>query len=244
MKVDAVSSVGFKNSYSFGTSSKRDETGVVDYTPSSSPSLMKKVPVIVLLAMNPATLNSAIPMMPETDNPNQIVMLAPETKSADAATYVIAPEIQTLQQSNTRPWFEDGEKLIYQKSFISDGKRYNMEYSSFDGYKIDNIYFVPQGYVPVRTKYAGLTKPPSFHKLLLHYNGNDDEAFMGVVTNELASDKKNEDYIYVEKEIKLPNDIANKLSDDLSDSSRRGKYIQKDYISQTKSMSLLKTSIY
>ena len=96
MKVDAVSGIGFRNSnINFGEKQSVHEGTTVSN--SSGVSDLAKVPVIVLLAMNPATLNSAIPTMPETDNPNKITILAPKTKSSDA-TYLISPETEELQQ--------------------------------------------------------------------------------------------------------------------------------------------------
>lgn len=214
MKVNAVSSVGFKNSYSFGTSSKSDETGVVDYTQSSSPSLMKKVPVIVLLAMNPATLNSAIPMMPETDNPNQTVMLAPETKSPDVSAYVISPIVEELQQDDAPfGWalFKGAvDNIKFSMPAKGNGANYHMLFTAMksDNERINNIYFVKDG--SVGSVSAG-DHPPNVQTLIYHNLGED--SFCSVITleNILGPDRLSNGSTL--REIMLDDDSAQKIID-------------------------------
>lgn len=107
--------------------------------------VVAKVPVIVLLVMNPATLNSKIPTMPETDNPNKVVMLAPETKSTEKSTYVIAPEVEEAQQSgNDFLLPRETQTALKIQDFDYLGHKYKVVYAS-DGdtpeNEINNIYF-------------------------------------------------------------------------------------------------------
>ena len=107
--------------------------------------VVAKVPVIVLLAMNPATLNSKIPTMSETDNPNKVVMLAPETKSAEKSTYVISPELQEVEQSgNDFILPRETQTALKIQDFDYLGHKYKVVYAS-DGdtpeNEINNIYF-------------------------------------------------------------------------------------------------------
>ena len=134
MKVEAVSNLGFKsNNFSFA-----EKQRVLDNVPAESSSRasdLAKVPVIVLLAMNPATLNSKIPTMPEADNPNKVVMLAPETKSAEKSTYVIAPEVQ-----QTRPKYAP-----YGWTHLRHGKIQYVENIKVNNYKdMDLVFFTPE----------------------------------------------------------------------------------------------------
>lgn len=144
MKVDAVSGIGFRNSnINFG-----EKQRVHGGAPASKPSRgadLAKVPVIVLLAMNPATLNSKIPTMPEADNPNKVVMLAPETKSAEKSTYVISPEVEETQQSGNDFLLPvDSETALKIQDFNYLGHKYKVVYASDSDTpenEINNIYF-------------------------------------------------------------------------------------------------------
>ena len=69
-----------------------------------------------------------IPMIPETENPNKVVMLAPEIKSAEKSTYVIAPELQDIQQINPPYGWEHFRfgKIQHSSNVVVDGK-YNRD---------------------------------------------------------------------------------------------------------------------
>lgn len=144
MKVEAISNLGFRsNNFSFGEKQRVHDNVPVEN--SNRASDLAKVPVIVLLAMNPATLNSKIPTMPETDSPNQIVMLAPETKSAEKSTYVISPEVEETQQSgNDFLLPSETQTALKIQDFDYLGHKYKVVYTS-DGdtpeNEINNIYF-------------------------------------------------------------------------------------------------------
>ena len=144
MKVDAVSGIVFRNSnINFGEK-QRVHGGAPVSRPSRGADLAK-VPVIVLLAMNPATLNCAIPTMPETDNPNKITILAPETKSSAPATYVISPEVEETQQSGNDFLLPvDSETALKIQDFNYLGHKYKVVYASDEDTpenEINNIYF-------------------------------------------------------------------------------------------------------
>ena len=144
MKVEAVSNLGFRNNnFSFGEKQRVHEN--VPAESSNRASDFAKVPVIVLLAMNPATLNSKIPTIPEADNPNKVVMLAPETKSAEKSTYVISPEVEETQQSgNDFILPRETQTALKIQDFDYLGHKYKVVYAS-DGdtpeNEINNIYF-------------------------------------------------------------------------------------------------------
>ena len=182
MKVDAVRNLNVVHNYNFGAKEKTDKEGRISSHRDSS--IMTKVPVIVLLAMNPATLSSAIPVMPETDNPNNIVMLAPEQKSVDKNTYVIAPELQDIQQINPPYGWEHFRfgKIQHSSNVVVDGK-----YNPSGDYKSgDDIikYVLTRGngqnvlkegtkikVVKILDKYGNaIVEAPEYGKILL---GND-----------------------------------------------------------------------
>lgn len=222
MKVDAVSSIGFRHSnYSFG-----EKQRVQDSAPVSKPSGVSdfaKVPVIVLLAMNPATLNSAIPVMSETDNPNNIVMLAPEQKSVDKSTYVIAPELQDIQQINPPYGWEHFRfgKIQHSSNVVVDGK-YNRDlvfYTPVSMKRQGNV--VGEVFIVDPNKPGGHSitpHPPKIEKIIYHDIGKDKE-FCSVKTVEFLLNDSRESIGFAYRELRIDDDSANKILQLLADES-------------------------
>lgn len=200
MKVDAVSGIGFRNSnINFGEKQRAHEVAPVSRP--SGVSDLAKVPVIVLLAMNPATLNSAIPTMPETDNPNKVVMLAPETKSAEKSTYVIAPEVEETQQSgNDFILPRETQTALKIQDFDYLGHKYKVVYAS-DGdtpeNEINNIYFFKDNRKMNPGNLFGL----------IHHETVEGKTFEGaLIKTELYRDNKLK--AIMESEIELPKYVS------------------------------------
>ena len=143
MKVDAVRNLNVVHNYNFGAKEKVEKGSGTDIRRNSS--MMTKVPVIVLLAMNPATLNSAIPQMSEIGNPEQIIMLTSEPKSTEKSTYVISPEDQEVEQSgNDFILPRETQTALKIQDFDYLGHKYKVVYASDSDTpenEINNIYF-------------------------------------------------------------------------------------------------------
>ena len=214
MKVEAVSNLGFKsNNFSFGEKQRVHEN--VPAESSNRASDLAKVPVIVLLAVNPATLNSKIPTMPETDNPNKVVMLAPETKSAEKSTYVIAPGLQEIQQKKPPygwGYFRFG-KIQHTSNIVIDGK-YNRDLVFYTpvsmkskGNVVGEVFIVD----PNKPGGHSITPhPPKIEKIIYHDIGKDKE-FCSVKTVEFLVDDSGNSIGYAYRELRIDDDSANKL---------------------------------
>ena len=205
MKVDAVRNLNVVHNYNFGAKEKTDKEGRISSHRDSS--IMTKVPVIVLLAMNPATLDSKIPTMPETDNPNKVVMLAPETKSVEKSTYVIAPGLQEIQQKKPPygwGYFRFG-KIQHTSNIVIDGK-YNRDLVFYTpalmkskGNVVGEVFIVD----PNKPGGHSITPhPPKIEKIIYHDIGKDKE-FCSVKTVEFLVDAY--------RELRIDDDSANKL---------------------------------
>ena len=234
MKVDIVSGIGFRNSnINFGER-KRVHEGAPVSKPSGVSDLAK-VPVIVLLAMNPATLNSAIPTMPETDNPNKITILAPETKSSDAATYVISPET------------EDEIPVIapYGWGYLKYGKIYQISKVKVDGkYNRDLVFYTPiskkkdvNGVAEVlivnpnkQGSPRTIPHPPKIEKIIYHDLGKDRE-FCSVKTIEYLLDDSRNPIGYAYRELRIDDDSANRILQLLVDESDFKNETKIEYVS-------------
>jgi hypothetical protein len=213
MKVDAVRNLNVVHNYNFGAKEKTDKEGRISSHRDSS--IMTKVPVIVLLAMNPTTLSSAIPVMPETDNPNNIVMLAPEQKSVDKNTYVIAPELQDIQQINPPYGWEHFRfgKIQHSSNVVVDGK-YNRDlvfYTPVSMKRQGNV--VGEVFIVDPNKPGGhliTPHPPKIEKIIYHDIGKDKE-FCSVKTVESLVDDSGNYIGYAYRELRIDDDSANKL---------------------------------
>ena len=115
--------------------------------------------------MNPATLNSAIPALPETDNPDKIVMLSPEQKA-----YSIAPEMQDVQQSDpTYGWgMLSTVNILHQRNAYVNGAKYHLIYATAgkdDKKNVTDVFLFKDG------SYS--SKDPSIIKLVYHNIGEE-----------------------------------------------------------------------
>ncbi len=196
MKVEAVSNLGFRsNNFSFGEKQRVHEN--VPAVSSNRASDLAKVPVIVLLAMNPATLNSKIPTMPETDSPNQIVMIMPETNSAEKLSYIVSPEIQQPKQ-DTPPFgwaslnFYDIKKVIHGTMPLAE---FDMLFATTKnaGYDyqrdVTHVFLIQKGGKVAKSKY---TEPPKIEQLIYHNTGDGKEFYTIRVYETLLDNDGNE----------------------------------------------------
>ena len=218
MAVLPVNGLSLKNSSSLSFEHKKSEKNAPPVTPPSGSNKGASVPVIVLMAMSPALMNSAAAMqegMIENGNKIEVVSPAPSSKS-DVPTYVmVSPKSvdETAPAQNvTRPWLQPSEKVVYQRSFVANGVKYNIEGSSKIGDKtITKLLFVPEGFKQVKTTIGLKTLPPRFTELVFHDNGNDDDAFLGVVLDHFTSDANGSNPRNILYEMRLPSNVGMEL---------------------------------
>lgn len=182
--------------------------------------LGKTVPVIVLMAMNPALLNSAATMsnlQGEEENPNLITMAEPaQNFEIDDATYVMQPETIGKSQSVNKPPY--GWNLFLQDDIVEVNKGHNalgnfdMVYTNNridESGSISDVYIIQKSRnIPAKSAFH----PPRVYKLMYHNIGRDKE-FCGVITKEDLLDEGGNYLGSLETEIKLDDDTAQKLID-------------------------------
>lgn len=176
--------------------------------------VLAKVPVIVLLAMNPATLNSKIPAMPETDNPNKVVMLAPETKSAEKSTYVISPEVEETQQSDAPFGWVSLKR--YNIPFVMRGKtpvnEFTMVFATStlangDYTKITDVFLINDDDFPSVNPYYA---PPRLERLYYH-NTKDGKEYYGAYIAEPICNKDGVEKAFRRIEKRIDNNTAKQI---------------------------------
>ena len=205
MKVNAISRLGFiRNDYSFGEKQKVNE-GISVTNPSKSSDLAK-VPVVVLLAMNPATLSSAIPMSPEGDNPNHIVMITPGAKALTQPVLEIEPEIQGVQQSDAPYGWVGLKRFKIQKEQHGMTPLYEYDmlfatstFANGDYNKITDVFVFRDFDNPSSNPYT----PPRKVKALYYHNTGDGKDFYGVLVAGDTCDKNGKNIGYTRREFRV-----------------------------------------
>ncbi len=198
MKVDAVRNLNLVHKYNFGAKEKNEKEDRIVSQKNSS--MMTKVPLIVLLAMNPATLNSAIPMAPEFDNSDRIVMIAPKSKFTENSVYVYNPGYEEISQSNDNFKLpHSSQKALYVQNFKYNAHNFVVAYAD-DGYKkdvINNIYFYQDGKIDNPALLIGI----------VHHKSEDGKESYGAILSRNIY-KNNKHTATIDSEIRLPEEIS------------------------------------
>ncbi len=249
MAILPVSSVDFNARSNVSFARKNDSEGAPADRGMTAP-LGKTVPVIVLMAMNPALLNSAATMsnlQGEEENPNLITMAEPaQNFEIDDATYVMQPKtVKETQDVKKAPY---GWNLFLQDDIVEVNKGHNalgnfdMVYTNNridESGSISDVYIVQKSRdIPAKSAFH----PPKVFKLMYHNIGKDKE-FCGVITKEDLLDENGQYISGIEKEIRLDDDTAQKLIDLVTNHSKwkNNTFIK---ICETKSERLFPTTKY
>lgn len=172
---------------------------------------LKSVPVIVMLAMNPALLNSdavAKTIQMDSENPIEVVYNlsteAPEAPQQAQRGGFVRPETNYV-----RP-----EVRQFAMDFKAEGKNWTMYYVD-EAKKIhDNknyvtdIYLVPQDYEPRVVIKSDLNCPPKVQKIVYHDIGANE--FIGVVVTDFKF--VNGRKITTTREMRVPDEVGNELT--------------------------------
>ena len=211
MKVEAINGVNYRNNFTFGERIKTDNESK---NMASSPlGALQKVPVIVLLAMNPATLNSAVPTQPEADDPNHIVMVASESEKAESA-YATYPQVESTQQSDAPFGWVSLKR--YKIPFIMRGKTPMNEFTMMfatstlangDYSKITDVFILRDGQNPSNGPF---TPPPKLERLYYHNTG-DGKEYYGAYIADPISDKNGNEVAFQRHEIRIDYNTAQNI---------------------------------
>lgn len=200
--------------------------------------------IVAVVAMSPAMLKGTEPVkaMPlDAEQLTEIIAAPRQEKEVSTINFHHAP-------SRLKEFLGD-DRVLYKKSFVSDGIKYTMYYSNGTLFNpasreenfVTDVIFVPSDYDYVLKENV---KPPWLTKLIYHDLGPDKE-FIGAnirYTKEVPDEYYGTQNAYFEKEIRLPNDIANEVMDlTLGDTKfEPSNYLLKIPTETTKSSNLIK----
>lgn len=198
MVVSAVNGVKFntqRNNITF--------RGEADTAPKHEPkraSNLVKVPVIVMMTLSPSLLNSAgatAENYKDADYPQTelLAMATPEPQSTSRTTQGVPREVSS-------------EKVQYKRNFSSNGTQYTMYWvnptknGDQNNNYVKEVYLIPNGYQSSSEKC-----PPQLDKIRLHEVPGQG-AFVGAIVREKKANQN-----WYQREIKLPDEVANQLMD-------------------------------
>lgn len=221
MKVDAVRNLNVVHNYNFGAKEKVEKGSGTDIRRNSS--MMTKVPVIVLLAMNPATLNSAIPQMSEIGNQDQIVMLTQPTERNESV-YVTSPAIEQEEQSEYPFGWASLDYYTIKKVISGKNSFFNYDIlfttsknAGIDPEKeITDIFMIKKG---ARTAKSEYTKPPKIEGVV-HHKLQDGREFYTVKLFERSLDQDGIEIGAMRYETRIDNESAKELVKLLTNQTR------------------------
>lgn len=181
---------------------------------------MKRVPVIVMLAMTAALLSSNSTARAVTLNPEQLteVMAKISVEAADEMTASFS-EVQRTQQSGQKlpPEFTS-ENIQYTKKFRMEGKQYTLYYLDTEKKLrgkdniVTDIYMVPADYNYIRKNNYGSNNPPVMRKFIYHDLGDpENKDYCSALLLEEVCDKNGDNSKFIKREVRLPDEIANEI---------------------------------
>ena len=191
---------------------RNDKEGTTSGKGMISP-LGKTVPVVVLMAMNPALSNTAATknnLQGEEGNPNTITMVSPsKTVEPEEATYVMFPKVDETQQNYPLgvAFFSDLNIQKIQPA-IGNGVKANIVLTG-SSTGIDGIYYVKHSY-----KDNSIVHMPPEITGLIYHNTGDGKEFMGIELYEVIyKDRTDKPSKIIEREVKIDDEAAQLLVD-------------------------------
>lgn len=223
MAITAVNGVTQdKNRYMTTFTGKKKTQKNVNYNQQNGlgSTALKSAPIIVLLAMNPATLNSDIPnkYMPlNAQELTEVVAPIPTNNISTVDIRNIRPD-QPITPKQVLPGALNDKYVQYKRPFKMDGKDYMLYFINLNkGEKgkddlVTDIFLVPDDYSLIRLYGENKNYPPSLKKFTYHDLGDpENKDYCTAVLHERRCDKDGKNSRFIDYEVRLPNDIANDI---------------------------------
>lgn len=223
MKVNAITGTNFSglnNSVKFkGSEEKTSNNNISDVIRSNA----VRVPVIVLLAANPATLNSSIPAKPIEGNRIEVA----QTKSdpeIDEATFTDFPAVREAQQSDAPFGWKSLStlyKVVSSAPATASYHKCDMVFAAekqkgYDYSKdVSNVFIITRGFTPPKSAYV---KPEEVRELVYHNTGDDNDFYAVKVFGPMIDSKGNNIGVYTDEE-PIDIDTADRLVNFLNNST-------------------------
>ncbi len=202
-------SVNFGNRYNEGKEDKYEERHP------RRASNMVTVPLAVLMALSPSLSNANQPMnslqLQEKMDMTELLAAVPSDDYADAADLLAyAPAVPQKRAPYGVAAFIDKNIQLAKPFKDHNGRKQTLIFATYEQEEFsDNVlfmYVLPEGYKGNSPRYT----PPEVKSIIYHNIGADKE-FCGLVYHEQVVDKAGKVRGYIEREMRVPDDVANEV---------------------------------
>ena len=180
MAIAAVNGVNLTHGYNAAFTGKKSSKNVSPAEHGGSSTALKSVPVIIMLAMNPATLNSGVPEKYMPMNSEQLTEVVAQIPTTDVSTINLMEVTGAKKIENPFKGIKYFDDVLLQdiKPAYSNGEKFSLVLAGHYGDGKDNnivrkVYFVKDG----ETRPTPMIEPSFITELVYH---NIDDAFLGV----------------------------------------------------------------
>lgn len=170
-----------------------------------------------LLALMPAVLNSSTPVKYMPLNAQELTEVVAPIPTEDVATIEFA-QVQQAKPKQILPGIIDSTSIQFKKTYKMEGKNYTLYF--IDSAKevrpkkniVTDIFLIPEDFSYIYKFGESRNYPPRLKKFIYHDLGDpENKDYCSALLHERRCDKNGENSRFLEREVRLPDDVANDI---------------------------------
>ena len=176
-----------------------------------------RVILSTVLLTTPAMLNSSTPAKYLPMNDKELTEAAAQVPAEDVATIDFA-QIQQAKPKQILPGIIDSTSIQYKKTYKMEGRNYTLYF--IDSAKevrpkkniVTDIFLIPEDFSYIYIFGESRNYPPRLKKFIYHDLGDpENKDYCSALLHERRCDKNGENSRFLEREVRLPDDVANDI---------------------------------
>lgn len=176
-----------------------------------------RVILSTVLLTTPAMLNSSTPVKYLPMNDQELTEAAAQVPAEDVATIDFA-QIQQAKPKQILPGIIDSTSIQLKKTYKMEGKNYTLYF--IDSAKevrpkkniVTDIFLIPENFSYIYKFGESRNYPPRLKKFIYHDLGDpENKDYCSALLHERRCDKNGENSRFLEREVRLPDDVANDI---------------------------------
>lgn len=176
-----------------------------------------RVILSTVLLTTPAMLNSSTPAKYLPMNDKELTEAAAQVPAEDVATIDFA-QIQQAKPKQILPGIIDSTSIQFKKTYKMEGRNYTLYF--IDSAKevrpkkniVTDIFLIPEDFSYIYKFGESRNYPPRLKKFIYHDLGDpENKDYCSALLHERRCDKNGENSRFLEREVRLPDDVANDI---------------------------------
>lgn len=176
-----------------------------------------RVILSTVLLTTPAMLNSSTPVKYLPMNDQELTEAAAQIPAEDVTTIDFA-QIQQAKPKQILPGIIDSTSIQFKKTYKMEGKNYTLYF--IDSAKevrpkkniVTDIFLIPEDFSYIYKFGESRNYPPRLKKFIYHDLGDpENKDYCSALLHERRCDKNGENSRFLEREVRLPDDVANDI---------------------------------